>query len=93
MGKGEKMVKTTVRTAKASTSVERLRAEFKRKFGHSFDRQGYHGHPFYWYHCSGCGIHINKIIENKKIHEQLELETPVKKARYSFPETAYVANP
>ena len=73
MGKGKKMAKPTVRTAKATTSAERLRVEFKRKFGHSFDRLGYHGHPLFGYHCYGCGIHISQINANKGIREQLEL--------------------
>ena len=72
MGKAEKMAKTTVRTAKTTTSVERLRAEFKRKFGHSFDRPGYHGHPLFGYCCCGCGIHISRIT-NKGLREQLAL--------------------
>jgi len=74
MGKGEKMAKTTVRTAKATTSAERLRVEFKRKFGHSFDRLGYHGHPLFGYHCYGCGIHISQITGKKSWREQLELD-------------------
>ena len=68
------MAKTTVRTAKATTSVERLRAEFKRKFGHSFDRLGYHGHPFFGSHCYGCGIHISQVTGKKSLREQLELD-------------------
>ena len=73
MEKAKKMAKTTVRTAQATTSVERLRAEFKRKFGHSFDRLGYHGHPLFGYSCYGCGIHISKIT-NKGLREQLKLD-------------------
>ena len=73
MGKAQKMAKTTVRTAKASTSVERLRAEFKRKFGHSFDRLGYHGHPLFGYHCYGCGIHIVRITANRGVKGGVKL--------------------
>ncbi len=58
--------------AKATTSVRRLRAEFKHKFGPSFDRLGYHGRPFFGYHCYGCGIHISRIVASKGLREQLE---------------------
>ena len=67
------MAKTTVRTAKATTSAERLRLQFKEKFGHAYDPQGFHGHPLFGYHCYGCGIHISRIT-NKGLREQLGLD-------------------
>ena len=78
MGRGEKMAKTTELTAKATISAERLRVQFKEKFGHAYDTQGFHGHPLFGYHCYGCGIHISKIT-NRGLREQLALD--VGKAR------------
>jgi len=72
MGRGEKMAKNPERTAKMRESQQALKAEFKEKFGHAYDPQGYHGHPLFGYHCYGCGIHITKIT-NKGLREQLEL--------------------
>ena len=68
------MAKTAVRMAATRKSGELGKAEFNRKFGHSFDRFGYHGHPFFGYHCYGCGIHITRIAANKGLREQLELD-------------------
>ncbi len=50
-----------------------LKAKFKEKFGHVYDPQGYHGHPFFGYHCYGCGIHISHIAANKGFRVQMEL--------------------
>ncbi len=72
MGRGEKMAKTTELTAKATISAERLRVQFKEKFGHAYDTQGFHGHSLFGYHCYGCGIHISQIT-NKGLQEQLAL--------------------
>jgi hypothetical protein len=38
-----------------------LREDFKRKWGHPFDRHGYKGHPFFDYNCRGCGVHISLV--------------------------------
>ena len=67
------MAKTTELTAKATISAERLRVQFKEKFGHAYDPRGYHGHPLFGYHCYGCGIHISRIT-NKGLREQLGLD-------------------
>ena len=82
MAQAQKMAKTTVRTAKATTSVERLRAEFKRKFGHTYDPKGHHGHSPFGYHCYGCGIHISQIT-NKGLQEQLALDVGKTKNGFS----------
>ena len=74
MGRGEKMAKTTELTAKATISAERLRVQFKEKFGHAYDTQGFHGHPLFGYHCYGCGIHISQVTGKKSLREQLELD-------------------
>ena len=74
MAQAEKMAKTAVRMASARRSGKLLKAEFKRKFGHSYDRLGYHGHPFFGHNCYGCGIHISRITANKGLREQLELD-------------------
>ena len=70
------MAKTPLIEASMLKSREALKVQFKEKFGHAYDPRGYHGHPLFGYHCYGCGIHINKITENKGIQEQLELNVP-----------------
>ena len=71
MAQSQKMAKTSERTAKLRESQRVLKANFKEKFGHVYDTQGYHGHPLYGYHCRGCGIHISRIAANKGLREQL----------------------
>ena len=82
MEREQKMAKTSVRMASMRKSGELLKAEFKRKFGHPFDRLGYHGHPLFGYHCYGCGIHISRIT-NKGLQEQLELDVGKTKTGFS----------
>ena len=74
MGRGEKMAKTPSKTASTLKSRDALKLEFKEKFGHSYDPKGYGGHPFFGSHCYGCGIHISRIIANKGLRGQLELD-------------------
>lgn len=72
MGKGKKMAKTPEVGAKFGQSGKLLRAEFKEKFGHSYDPKGYGGHPFFGSNCYGCGIHISQVTGKKSLREQLE---------------------
>jgi len=77
------MAKTTEREANFGQSGELLRAEFKRKFGHGYDAQGYHGHPFYGYRCYGCGIHISQVTANKGLRGQLDVGEAKSGKRFS----------
>ena len=74
MAQAQKMAKTPERTAKLRESQRVLKAKFKEKFGHVYDTHGYHGHPFFGYHCYGCGIHISRIAANRGLREQLALD-------------------
>ena len=71
MGKGKKMAKTPSKTASTLKSREALKLKFKEKFGHAYDPMANGGHPFFGYHCYGCGIHISRIT-GKNLREQLE---------------------
>ncbi len=34
---------------------------FQERFGHPFNRQGFHGHSLYGYNCRDCGLHISLV--------------------------------
>ncbi len=68
IGRSQKMAKTPSKTASTLKSRDALMLEFKEKFGHTYDPNGYGGHPLFGYHCYGCGIHVSQIT-NKGLQE------------------------
>ncbi len=62
MAQAQKMANTPSKTASTLKSRDALMLEFKRKFGHTYDPRGYHGHPLFGYTCYACGIHIIRIV-------------------------------
>ena len=75
MGKSKKMAKPPWIEASAVKSREALKVQFKRKFSHAHDGQGFHGHPAYGYRCRKCRIHIYRIAQAKSVREQLDIES------------------
>ena len=76
------MAKTPSKTASTLKSRDALMLEFKEKFGHAYDPNGYGGHPFFGSHCYGCGIHISQIT-NRGLQEQFALDVGKTKNGFS----------
>jgi hypothetical protein len=61
MGKSKKTGVSNSTRANSRHSREQRDRDFRQRFGHPYRKSAYHGHLFYGWNCSECGIHISLV--------------------------------